>query len=176
MPETESVIYLGVDPGLGTTGYGVLRFKACSIELLDGGAIRSKAGDPLPVRLDELYCGIIEVLDKYRPVAMGLEKIYSHYKHPATAIKMAHARGVFCLAAARRQVPLISLPATRIKKLVTGNGRAGKEQVAGMVRHLLGLTAEIKPDDVTDALAIAIAAYESEKNDRKYKRLGRKDS
>ena len=176
MSETVSTIYLGVDPGLGTTGYGVLRFAAGSIELLDGGTIRSKASDPLPTRLDELYCGIIEVLDKYRPVAMGLEKIYAHYKHPATAIKMAHARGIFCLAAARRQVPLISLPATRIKKLVTGNGRAGKEQVAGMVRHLLGLTAEIKPDDVTDALAIAIAAYESEKNDRKYKRLGRKDS
>ena len=154
MPETGSVIYLGVDPGLGTTGYGVLRFTSGSIELLDGGTIRSKPGDPLPVRLDELYCGLIEVLEKYRPVAMGLEKIYAHYKHPATAIKMAHARGVLCLAATRQQVPVISLPATRIKKLVTGNGRAGKEQVSGMVRHLLGLTVEIKPDDVTDALAI----------------------
>jgi len=176
LPETGSTIYLGVDPGLGTTGYGVLRFSSGSIELLDGGTIRSKADDPLPARLDELYCGILEVFDKYRPVAMGLEEIYAHYKHPATAIKMAHARGVLCLAAARRQVPLVSLPATRVKKLVTGNGRAGKEQVSGMVRHLLGLTATIKPDDVTDALAIAIAAYESEKNDRKYKRLSREGS
>ena len=176
MPESGSTVYLGVDPGLGTTGYGVLRFAAGSIELLDGGTIRSKANDPLPARLNELYCGILEVLDKYRPVSMGLEEIYSHYKHPVTAIKMAHARGVLCLAAARRGVPIVSLPATRIKKLVTGNGRAGKEQVSGMVRHLLGLTATIKPDDVTDALAIAIAAYESEKNDRKYKRLSRKDS
>lgn len=176
MSETGSVIYLGVDPGLGTTGYGVLRFTAGSIELLDGGTIRSKPADPLPDRLNELYCGILEVLDKYRPVTLGLEEIYSHYKHPATAIIMAHARGVLCLAASRRQTPLLSLPATRIKKLVTGNGRASKEQVSGMVRHLLGLTVKIKPDDVTDALAIAIAAYESEKNDRKYKRLSRKDS
>ncbi len=168
MPESGSAIYLGIDPGLGTTGYGVLRFTTGSIELLDGDTIRSKANDPLPVRLDELYCGTLEILDKYGPVAMGLEKIFAHYKHPATAIKMAHARGIFCLAAARRNVPVVSLPATMIKKLVTGNGRAGKEQVSGMVRHLLGLTVEIKPDDVTDAIAIAIAAYESEKYDRKY--------
>lgn len=166
MPETGSIIYVGIDPGLGTTGYGVLRFSEGSIELLDGGTIRSSANDPLPTRLNELYCGILEVLDKYRPVAMGLENIYAHYKHPATAIKMAHARGVFCLAAVRNRVRLVSLPATRVKKLVTGNGRASKEQVSGMVKHLLGLTVTIKPDDVTDALAIAIAAYESEKNDR----------
>ncbi|NOQ22211.1 MAG: crossover junction endodeoxyribonuclease RuvC [Candidatus Aegiribacteria sp.] len=175
MPETGSAIYLGIDPGLGITGYGVLSFSAGSTELLDAGTIRSNANDPLPARLNELYCGILEVLDKYRPVAMGLEEIYAHYKHPATSIKMAHARGVLCLAAARKQVRLVSLPATRIKKLVTGNGRASKEQVSGMVRHLLGLTFEIKPDDITDALAVAIAAYESEKYDRKYKRLSRKD-
>lgn len=175
MPETGPSIYLGIDPGLGITGYGILSFSTGSIKLLDGGTIRSSAKDPLPARLDELYCGILEIFDQYRPVAMGLEKIYAHYKHPATAIKMAHARGVLCLAAARRQVRTVPLPSTRIKKLVTGNGRASKEQVSGMVRHLLGLTVEIKPDDITDALAIAIAAYESEKNDRKYKGLSRKD-
>lgn len=175
MSDTGSAIYLGIDPGLGITGYGVLRFSEVSIELLDGGTIRSSANDPLPTRLDELYRGILEILDQHRPVAMGLEKIYAHYKHPATAIKMAHARGVLCLAAVHRKVRIVSLPATRIKKLVTGNGRAGKEQVSGMVRHLLGLTVEIKPDDITDALAIAIAAYESEKYDRKYKRLSREN-
>ncbi len=176
MPDTGYSIYLGLDPGLGTSGYGILCFSAGSIELLDGGIIKSSANDPLPARLDELYRGILEVFDKYRPVAMGLENIYAHYKHPATAIKMAHARGVFCLAAVQKQVRLVSLPSTRIKKLVTGNGRASKEQVSGMVRHLLGLTVEIKPDDVSDALAIAIAAYESEKYDRQYKRLCRKDN
>ena len=175
MPETGSSIYMGIDPGLGTTGYGVLRFLSGSIELLDGGTIRSSANDPLPERLNELYCGMLEILDKYSPVVMGLEKIYAHYKHPATAIKMGHARGVLSLAAVRRKVRIVSLPSTRIKKLVTGNGRASKEQVSGMVRHLLGLTVEIKPDDVSDALAIAIAAYESEKYDRKFKGLSRKN-
>jgi len=175
LSDADSLVYLGIDPGLGTTGYGVLSFSSGSIELLDAGTIKSSAKDPIQSRLGEIYSGILEVLDKYEPVAMGLEKIYAHYKHPATAIKMAHARGVLCLASARREVRIVSLPSTRIKKLVTGNGRASKEQVSGMIRHLLGLTVEIKPDDVTDALAIAVAAYESEKYDRKYKRLSRKN-
>jgi len=160
-------IYIGVDPGLGTTGYGVLRFVRGRIELIDAGTIRSSSGDSLPARLDELYTGLLELIDIHRPEAMGLEEVYSHYNHPITAVKMGHARGVFCLACQRRSLRLVSLPATRIKKLITGNGRASKEQVSGMIRHLLGIKDEIKPDDVTDALAAAIAAYESERNDRK---------
>ncbi len=175
MPESGPLVYLGIDPGLGTTGYGVLSFKSGSIELIDGGTIKSSVKDPLPDRLNELYSGLLEILDKYSPGVMGMEKIYAHYKHPETAIKMAHARGVLSLAAVRRKVRLVSLPATRVKKLITGNGRASKEQVSAMVRHLLGLNVEIKPDDLSDALAIAIAAYESEKYDRKYKRLSRKN-
>lgn len=173
MPETPGTVYIGIDPGLGTTGYGVLRFGSSSIALLDAGVIRSAASDPLPERLMELFQGLVEIIDRYGPSAMGIEKLYAHYNHPATAIKMAHARGVLCLAAAQRELRQIQLPATRIKKLVTGNGRASKEQVAGMVRHLLGISVEVKPDDVTDALAIAIAAYESDRNDRKYSGLGR---
>ncbi len=175
MPAVPESVYLGIDPGLGTTGYGVLCFRPGTIELLDAGVIRSSAGDPLPERLDELFQGMVEIIDRYVPCAMGIEKLYAHYDHPMTAIKMAHARGVLCLAAVQRNVRQVPLPSTRIKKLVTGNGRASKEQVSGMVRHLLGITVEIKPDDVTDALAIAIAAYESDRNDRKYKGLGREN-
>jgi len=166
------VIYLGVDPGLRITGYGVLRFNGGFIDVLDAGVIRSSPDAPLPARLDELFSGMLEVIDRYRPLVMGMEKLYSHYGHPLTAVKMAHARGVLCLAAARRNVNQVQLSATRVKKLVTGNGRASKEQVSGMVRHLLGIESEIRPFDVTDALAVAIAAYESDRNDRKYKRIG----
>ena len=176
MPENASSVYLGIDPGLRITGYGVLRFTSGTIELLDGGTTRSSSECTLPDRLNELYSGLLVILEQSRPVAMGMEKIYAHYKHPATAIKMAHARGVLCLAAVRRQVCIIPLPATRIKKLVTGNGRASKEQVSGMVRHILDLPDEIRPNDVSDALAVAIAAYESEKYDRQYKRLSRENS
>ena len=175
MPSSDELIYLGIDPGLGTTGYGVLRFEGKHPVLLDAGVIRSVAGDPLPERLEELYGGALEIMEKYRPQTMGIEKLYAHYKHPATAIKMAHARGVLCLAAVQMKVRSVQLPSTRIKKLVTGNGRASKEQVSGMVRHLLGISGEIRPDDVTDALAAAIAAYESDRNAGKYQRHDRKN-
>jgi crossover junction endodeoxyribonuclease RuvC len=128
--------------------------------LLDAGTIRTKRSSPLPDRLLELYDGLLGVIDTFRPCMMGMEAIYSHYAHPATAIVMGHARGVLCLAAASRGVPVTTLPATMVKKLVVGNGRAGKEQVAGMVRHLLGIRSEVKPADVTDALAMAIAVME----------------
>ena len=78
---------------------------------------------------------------------------------------------MLCLAAFHRDIRVVPLPATRIKKLITGNGRASKEQVSGMVRHILGISDEIRPDDVTDAIAAAIAAYESDRNDRQYKRI-----
>jgi crossover junction endodeoxyribonuclease RuvC len=160
-------VYLGIDPGLCTTGYGVLRFGP-GMELLDAGTIRSRSSDSLPGRLNELYSGLVEVIDTFHPVVMGLEEVFSHYGHPSTAISMAHARGVLCLAGARRGLRIVSMPPATIKKLITGNGRAGKEQVSGMVRRLLGIREPIRPSDVTDALAIAIAAYESERNDREH--------
>ena len=171
MTDCDESVYLGIDPGLNITGYGVLRFSGGSIEIMDAGTIRSSPKQEFSDRLIELYNGIREVIAAHGPCAMGIEELYSHYKHPVTAIKMAHARGVLCLAAAQASVRTIPLPSTRIKKLVTGNGRAGKQQVSGMVKHLLGIETEIKPADVTDALAACIAAYESERYDRKYKRL-----
>jgi crossover junction endodeoxyribonuclease RuvC len=95
---------------------------------------------------------------------MGLEKIYSHYKHPTTAIIMGHARGVLCLAAGLKGIRVESLPASRVKKSVTGNGRASKTQVNGMVRRIFGIKEELKPVDVSDAIAVALALYEEEKH------------
>lgn len=173
MPRAEAIVYLGIDPGLGTTGYGVVEYLEGNPRLLDAGVIRSSADDMLARRLDELFRGLVEVMGRFSPEAMGIEELYSHYRHPITAVRMAHARGVLCLAAVQNGVRPVELPATRIKKLVTGNGRAPKEQVAGMVGRLLGIRGEIRPNDVTDALAVAIAAYESDMNDRKLKRIGR---
>jgi crossover junction endodeoxyribonuclease RuvC len=159
-------VILGIDPGLDTTGYGVIeKLQDGSAVLVEAGTIRSNSKLPLSCRLRELYEGICDVLDSTRPCIMGLEEIYSHYRHPATAIVMAHARGVLVLAAEERGVPVRPLPATRIKKLVTGNGRASKHQVNGMVRHLLAIREEVSPMDVSDALAAAIAAMEMERHD-----------
>jgi crossover junction endodeoxyribonuclease RuvC len=159
-------VILGIDPGLNTTGYGVIEKKPGSpAVLVEAGTIRSTAKLSMSRRLSELYDGICDVLDSVRPDLMGLEEVYSHYRHPATAIVMAHARGVLVLAAERRGVTVLPLPATKIKKLVTGNGRASKQQVNGMVRHLLSIREEVRPMDVSDALAAAIAAMEIDRHD-----------
>jgi len=154
---------LGIDPGLNITGYGLIEPAPGGPRLIDAGTIRSSAKHDLPERLASLYDGLVEVLDDFNPELMGLEKLYSHYKHPVTAITMAHARGVLVLAAQQKGVRIQSLPSTKIKKLVTGNGRASKEQVNGMVKNLLGITGDVKPMDVSDALAAAIAAMEMER-------------
>lgn len=156
-------IILGIDPGLNITGYGVLEVNDKVLKLLDAGTIRTKASNPLTPRLTELFQGLVEVIDKYSPSVMGMEKIYSHYKHPATAIIMGHARGVLCLAAGLKGIRVESLPATRVKKAVTGSGRASKQQVNGMVCRTFGIKEELKPLDVSDAIAVAIALYEEEK-------------
>jgi len=157
-------VILGIDPGLNITGFGVISACSGSIKLLDAGTIRSKASDPLTPRLAELYRGLAEVIQKYSPDVMGMEKIYSHYRHPATAIIMGHARGVLCLAAGLKGIRVESLPASRVKKAVTGNGRASKQQVNGMVCRIFGIRSELKPLDVSDALAVAIALYEAERH------------
>lgn len=142
------------------TGYGVLESGDGRLRLVDAGTIRSTGRESLPHRINELYESLVEVIEEFSPQVMGLEEVYSHYRHPRTAIIMAHARGVLCLAAERAGMHVVTLPPSRIKKMVTGNGRASKGQVSGMVRDLLGIEAEIKPDDVSDALAAAIAVYE----------------
>ena len=160
MPEK---IILGVDPGLNITGYGIIAAFGGKVRLIDAGTIRTISSDPLTPRLVELYEGIARVIESYHPEVMGLEKIYSHYRHPATAIIMGHARGVLCLAAGLKGIRVESLPASRVKKAVTGNGRASKIQVNGMVRRIFGIKEELKPVDVSDALAVALALYEEEK-------------
>ncbi|PIE52535.1 crossover junction endodeoxyribonuclease RuvC [Candidatus Fermentibacteria bacterium] len=154
---------MGVDPGLNITGYGVIRARDSSVSLVDAGTIRTRTADPLTPRLTELYRGISQVIETYSPEVMGLEKIYSHYRHPTTAIIMGHARGVLCLAAGLGGIRVESLPASRVKKAVTGNGRASKQQVNGMVRRIFGIKKELKPVDVSDAIAVALALYEEER-------------
>ncbi|MDD4203442.1 MAG: crossover junction endodeoxyribonuclease RuvC, partial [Candidatus Omnitrophica bacterium] len=96
-------------------------------------------------------------LFRSKPDVIVLEKIYAHYKHPITAILMGHARGITCLLAGIKQIPLVNYPASRIKKAVTGNGSASKRQVQTLVTDILKLKKAPEPVDVSDALAIAIS-------------------
>lgn len=150
----------GIDPGLRQTGYGVIRVDDDddSLTVLDAGVVRASAEGPLALRLAELAAGIDEVLDEHRIEVVAVEQIYSHYQRPRTAILMAHARGAILLEAARRNAQVLHLPSTTVKRHLTGNGRATKEQMQRAVAHLLRLPYVPEPPDVADALAVAVCA------------------
>lgn len=148
---------LGIDPGLGITGYGLIEAGGNDIKLIEAGVIRSDAKNKIEKRLAEIYRKITALIKDTKPEAVVLEEVYSHYKHPMTSILMAHARGAICLAAENQGVALVSYPSTRIKKAITGRGRASKEQMQRTVTNFLGLKKAPEPVDITDALALAIA-------------------
>ncbi len=162
---------VGIDPGLEVTGYAVVE-PAAGLGLGPGGArvveagvIRpGKAADGLGARLDVLHRGILEVLDAFPPAALALEQVHSHWKHPRTAILMAHARGVIVLAAAQRGVPVTGYAAARIKKTLTGSGKAPKEQMQHAIRVELGLDRLPEPHDVADACAVALCHFQIRRN------------
>ncbi|MBN1871903.1 MAG: crossover junction endodeoxyribonuclease RuvC [Candidatus Omnitrophica bacterium] len=148
---------LGIDPGLNITGYGLIEENDSKISLIEAGVIRTSHEMPIKDRLRKIYDGLAEVIEEYRPETLVLEKIYSHYKHPATAILMAHARGVVCLLCGKYNIELINYASTHLKQSIAGRGRAGKGQVAGMVKTLLKLKSLPRYEDVTDALALALS-------------------
>lgn len=152
---------LGVDPGLGATGYGLVEWKAGRAVLLEAGVIRGLSRAPTQDRLKALYDSLSEVIDEHAPDVMATEDLYSKYGRPQTAILMGHARGVIFLAAADRGMPVFSYRPTRIKKALTGNGRATKAQVQRMVQVRLELNRIPEPEDVADALAVALCHCQS---------------
>ena len=152
---------LGIDPGLAITGYGVLEFSQARPMLCEAGIIRTaddKAID-MAEKVLSVYKGVVEVIAQFAPEAMAVEQLYSHYDHPRTAILMGHARGVIFLAAAQQGIPVISYASTQVKKIVTGNGRASKDQVQRTIQRELGLATLPDPPDVADALAVALCHY-----------------
>lgn len=153
---------LGVDPGLQVAGYAVLQTHSQGPRVCEAGVVRSaggRASTDMAQRVGVLYNGIVEVLDQFRPAAMAVEQLFAHYDHPRTAILMAHARGVILLAAALHNVPVFSYGAARVKKTITGSGRASKEQVQHVIQRELGLAHLPEPPDVADALAVALCHY-----------------
>jgi crossover junction endodeoxyribonuclease RuvC len=153
---------LGIDPGLQVTGYAVLETRGGGPRVCEAGVIRSAEGresTDMARRLQYLYDGIVEVLEQFKPGVAVVEQLFAHYDHPRTAILMAHARGVLFLAAAQRGLPVVSYNATRIKKTITGNGRASKEQVQRTIQRELGLARLPEPPDVADALAAALCHH-----------------
>ena len=147
---------LGVDPGLETTGYGLIAVTGRQPAHLASGTLVTRTDETLAQRVASLYAQFSTLLDELHPHAVALEELYAHYQHPTTAILMGHARGAICLAVAQRRLPLACYLPTRVKKAVTGHGHATKTQVQGMITALLSLSRRPEPDDVSDALALAL--------------------
>jgi crossover junction endodeoxyribonuclease RuvC len=149
---------LGVDPGLNTTGYGVLEMRARGLYLVEAGVVRG-GRKGLEARLLEIHRGIGEVISAHQPTWLALEELYSHYERPRTAILMGHARGVICLAAQQADVNVTHYAATQVKKILTGHGRAPKAQIQAAICQQFRLAAPPEPPDVADALALALCHY-----------------
>lgn len=144
---------LGIDPGLATTGYGIVDRDGDGYKVVEAGVITTSPTEPLPQRLKTIYEGVQELIDEYRPDRVAVEELY-FAKNVKTAISVAQARGVILLAA--HGLPTAGYTPLEVKLQITGFGRAGKGQIQGMVTRLLGLKTRPQPDDAADALAIAL--------------------
>jgi crossover junction endodeoxyribonuclease RuvC len=146
---------LGIDPGYAIVGYGVVDYAKNRFGVVGYGAITTKANTPFEDRLNVIYNDMIEIIEKYKPDCLSIEKLYFN-TNSTTAIDVAQARGVIVLAAQKKGLKIHEYTPLQVKQAVTGYGRAQKHQVMEMVKSLLSLKAVPKPDDTADALAIAI--------------------
>jgi crossover junction endodeoxyribonuclease RuvC len=149
------VIVLGIDPGLASTGYGVVERRGGRLLALDGGVISTRAESAAEVRLAEIHEAVDSLLREHEPHAVALEELYFG-KNVRTAFAVGQARGVVLLAAGQHGVPCSGYTPQQVKSAVCGSGRAEKDQVARMVQALLALAEEPRPDHAADALAVAV--------------------
>lgn len=149
------MIILGIDPGYAIVGFGVLEYKNNHFSVIDYGAITTDAGTPFNRRLEYIYDQLTELLQKYKPDAMSIEKLF-YNSNAKTVIDVSQARGVIMLAAQKCGVPAFEYTPLQVKQSVVGYGRAEKKQVQEMIKRILFLEKVPKPDDTADALAMAI--------------------
>ncbi|MET3616416.1 crossover junction endodeoxyribonuclease RuvC [Peptoniphilus olsenii] len=149
------MIIMGIDPGIAIVGYGILEFKGNSYKVMDYGAITTKAGVPIPDRLNQIYNEMNILIKKYKPEDIAFEELFFN-KNVKTAITVAQARGVEVLCAEKNRAGIYEYTPLQVKQALVGYGRASKSQVQDMVRLILNLDKIPKPDDVADALAVAI--------------------
>jgi crossover junction endodeoxyribonuclease RuvC len=146
---------LGIDPGIAIVGYGVVEKIGNQLKPIQYGSIMTEAGLRTETRLKQIYDAMTHIMDKYKPDVMAIEKLFFN-RNVTTAFTVGQARGVMLLAAEEAHVPTAEYTPLQVKQAVVGYGQAEKNQVQEMVKILLHLKEKPKPDDVADALAIAI--------------------
>ena len=141
------MVILGIDPGYAIIGWGVLEYRANKFKVIDYGAVTTSAKTPFPLRLCDIYSGICEIIKKYEPQVLSMEKLF-YNNNAKTVIDVAQARGVITLAAQQNGLQIAEYTPLQV--------RAVKKQVQEMTRIILNLESIPKPDDTADALAMAI--------------------
>jgi crossover junction endodeoxyribonuclease RuvC len=149
------IVVMGIDPGVASTGFGVVRVAGGQMSALDGGVIEAQAGEPIESRLALIHQELAKLMAWHQPVALALESVYFG-KNVRSAIAVGQARGVVLLTAGQRRVPCFDYTPQAVKMSVCGNGAAAKPEVQRMVGMLLGLPQPPESDHAADALAVAI--------------------
>lgn len=155
-------IVLGIDPGLATTGYGIIGQNGNKLKVIDYGKIVTKANTYMPDRLKIIFDQLNNIIKKHEPKVIVLEQIFFN-KNTKTAFAVGQARGAIILCASHFNLKLYEYTPLQVKTAVVGYGRADKKQIKYMVKVLLNLNEQPKSDDTADALAIAICHLNSSK-------------
>lgn len=146
---------MGIDPGIAIVGFGFVDKVGSKVTPVQYGCIQTEAHTPEEERLNHVYEGMVQLIDKYKPEAVAFEKLFFN-RNVTTAMAVSQARGVLILAAVQRGLPIAEYTPMQVKQAIVGYGKAEKKQVQEMVRMFLKLQSVPKPDDVADALAVAI--------------------
>lgn len=158
------MIILAIDPGIATTGFGVIESDGDIVTQRDFGSIRTAADLAPAQRLNRIYQGIEELIDRHQPSEVVVETLFFN-ANVDTAMSVGQAKGVAMLTAAKRDIPVFEYTPLQVKQAVAGYGRAEKKQIQQMVKMILKLAVLPKPDDAADALALAICHANSKKMD-----------
>ena len=161
---------LGIDPGTAICGYGVIDAEGSRLIPVAYGAVTTESQLSDAARLEILFNEISDLIEAYRPDAFGIEQLFFN-RNVTTAITVGQARGVILLAAEQRRLPIYEYTPLQVKQSVVGYGKATKEQVIYMTMQLLGIRQKIRPDDVADALAVAICTAHMSHADKLRRRV-----
>lgn len=145
---------LGIDPGFGLVGFGILDYDN-GYDVVDYGVIETTKDQAFPDRLEIIHKGIKQLIEEYKPDVVAIEELF-YFRNQTTIIPVAEARGVIVLTCKQAGLEIFEYTPLQIKQAVTGIGRADKKQVQFMVKSILGLEKVPRPDDAADAVAVAI--------------------
>jgi crossover junction endodeoxyribonuclease RuvC len=154
---TERII-LGIDPGTNFMGYGLIKAEGNRMHLLTLGVVKLNKVTDHALKLQKIFQRTLSIIDEFHPDEMAIEAQFFG-KNVQSMLKLGRAQGVAIAAALSRDIPYVEYEPKRIKKAVTGNGNASKEQVAGMLKHLVNLKEPVEMLDATDALATAVCHF-----------------